>query len=74
MARLEDLKPNASVRGILQDELVTVVSVLWSGSAALELTYMRQPLTNEPEFGVTSVNHSFADLIVYCATHAPKEP
>src|SRR5258707_7481754 len=39
MARLEDLKPNASVRGILPNGLVTVVSVQWYGSAAIELTY-----------------------------------
>lgn len=37
--RLEDLQHNASVRGILPDELVTVVSVQWFGSEALELTY-----------------------------------
>jgi SNF2 family DNA or RNA helicase len=36
---LEDLRPNASVRGILPDSLVTVVSVQWFGSAAVELTY-----------------------------------
>lgn len=39
MARLEDLTPNASVRGILPDGLVTVVNVHWHGSAAVELTY-----------------------------------
>ncbi len=39
MSKLEDLKPNASVRGILPDCLVTVVSVQWFGSEALELTY-----------------------------------
>jgi SNF2 family DNA or RNA helicase len=39
MTQLEDLKPNASVRGILPNGLVTVVSVQWHGSAALELTY-----------------------------------
>src|SRR5258708_23909016 len=39
MARLEDLKPNASVRGILPNGLVTVVSVQWHGSAEIELTY-----------------------------------
>src|SRR5512140_2480707 len=39
MSKLEDLKPNASVRGILPDSLVTVVSVQWYGSEALELTY-----------------------------------
>lgn len=39
MNRLEDLQPNAAVRGILPDSLVTVVSVQWFGSEALELTY-----------------------------------
>jgi SNF2 family DNA or RNA helicase len=39
MTRLEDLKPNAAVRGILPDSLVTVVNVQWFGSEALELTY-----------------------------------
>ncbi len=37
--KLEDLQPNAGVRGILPDALVTVVSVQWFGSEALELTY-----------------------------------
>ena len=36
---LEDLQPNAAVRGILTDGLVVVVSVQWFGSEALELTY-----------------------------------
>ena len=39
MSRLEDLRPNAAVRGILPDCLVTVVSIQWYGSEALELTY-----------------------------------
>ena len=39
MTHLEDLQPNAAVRGILPDQLVTVVSVQWFGSQALELTY-----------------------------------
>src|SRR6202165_3281985 len=39
MSRLEDLQPNAAVRGILPGALVTVVSVQWFGSEALELTY-----------------------------------
>ncbi|MCK4415231.1 MAG: DUF3883 domain-containing protein [Candidatus Eisenbacteria sp.] len=39
MARLEDLQPNTTVRGILPDALVTVVNVQWFGSQALELTY-----------------------------------
>ena len=37
--KLEDLQPNAAVRGILPDGLVTVISVQWFGSEALELTY-----------------------------------
>ena len=37
--RLEDLQPNASIRGVLPTSLVTVVSVQWFGSEALELTY-----------------------------------
>jgi SNF2 family DNA or RNA helicase len=37
--KLQDLLPNAAVRGILPDALVTVVSVQWFGSEALELTY-----------------------------------
>jgi hypothetical protein len=39
MTRLEDLQSNAAVHGILPDCLVTVVSVHWFGSEALELTY-----------------------------------
>lgn len=39
MTRLEDLQPNAAVRGILPDALVTVLGVQWFGSEALELTY-----------------------------------
>ncbi len=39
MSKLEDLKPNAAVRGVLPDSLVTVVGVQWFGSEALELTY-----------------------------------
>ncbi|MGH9831611.1 MAG: DEAD/DEAH box helicase, partial [Blastocatellia bacterium] len=39
MSKLEDLTPNAAVRGILPDSLITVVNVQWFGSEALELTY-----------------------------------
>lgn len=39
MSKLEDLLPTAFVRGVLPDELVTVVSIQWFGSEALELTY-----------------------------------
>ena len=37
--RLEELQPNAALRGIVPDALVTVVNVQWFGSEALELTY-----------------------------------
>ena len=37
MIRLEDLKPNAAIRGLLPDCLVTVVNIQWYGSEALEL-------------------------------------
>jgi hypothetical protein len=39
MAKLEDLTPGTSFKGILPDALVTVVSVQWHGSEAIELTY-----------------------------------
>lgn len=39
MAALDQLTPGTSVKGILPDCLVTVVSVRWFGSEALELTY-----------------------------------
>ena len=37
--RLEDLQPLSTVRGVHPDGAVTVVSVQWFGSEALELTY-----------------------------------
>jgi SNF2 family DNA or RNA helicase len=37
--KLEQLQPNAVVSGIVPDALVTVISVQWFGSEALELTY-----------------------------------
>lgn len=39
MSKLEQIQPNAALRGILPDELVTVVSTRWFGTEALELTY-----------------------------------
>ena len=39
MAALEDLLPSTTIRGIAPDGLVTVVSVQWFGSDAVELTY-----------------------------------
>ena len=37
--RLEDLQARCTVEGVLPDTLVTVVSVQWFGSQAVELTY-----------------------------------
>jgi hypothetical protein len=39
MVALENLKPNCAVQGILPSGIVTVVSVQWFGSNAIELTY-----------------------------------
>ena len=39
LIKLEQLQPNAAVRGIVPDAMVVVVSVQWFGSEALELTY-----------------------------------
>ena len=39
MMKLEQLQTHAAIRGIVPDALVTVVSVQWFGSEALELTY-----------------------------------
>jgi hypothetical protein len=39
MTALEELRPNAAVRGVLPNSAVTVVSVQWHGSQAIELTY-----------------------------------
>src|SRR6478736_2763742 len=37
--KLEELTPNATIRGILPDCSVTVVATQWFGSEALELTF-----------------------------------
>ena len=39
MITLEQLQTNTTLRGIVPDASVTVVSVQWFGSEALELTY-----------------------------------
>ena len=39
MSKLEELRIDASLQGILPNSLVSVVSVQWFGSEALELTY-----------------------------------
>jgi len=42
MLTLEELTPNTLLRGILPEEIVSVVNVRWYGSDALELTYKDQ--------------------------------
>jgi SNF2 family DNA or RNA helicase len=37
--RLEDLTPNARIRGVIPDRTVTVVQAQWRGTSAAELTY-----------------------------------
>jgi len=39
MARLEEIRRGATVKGVLPDGFVTVVDVSWIGSVAIELTY-----------------------------------
>ncbi len=39
MIKLEDLKSNTVIKGLIPDTQVTVVNVQWFGSDALELTY-----------------------------------
>ena len=39
MARLEDLKEGASVKGIRPDGPVTIINVKWHGDSVVELTY-----------------------------------
>ncbi|MEB3161101.1 MAG: RNA helicase, partial [Synechocystis sp.] len=39
MARLEDLTRGASLKGILPNQIVTVIDVQWHGSDVVELTY-----------------------------------
>ena len=57
MSSLEDLRPNASVRGILPNCLVTVVNAQWFGSEALELTYKTRAgkVANELLYATTSL-------------------
>ena len=44
--KLEDLQANAAMRGVLADGLVTVVSVQWFGSEALEGSFPMPQRTN----------------------------
>ena len=39
MSKLEELKPNTVIRGVLPDSHITVINAKWYGSDAIELTY-----------------------------------
>lgn len=39
MVKLEDIRPGATVRGILPTGLVTIVNIHWFGNDAIEITY-----------------------------------
>jgi len=39
MARLEELKKGTRVKGLLSNDIVTIVDIQWRGSSAVELTY-----------------------------------
>ena len=62
MARFEDLMVNDAVKGVLPDALVTVLAAKWYGTGAPDLTY-KDPFQREPDFGVTSVNYDFSELL-----------
>jgi hypothetical protein len=55
--RLEDIRTNAAIRGVLPDALVSVVSVQWYGSEALELTYKTAPARWPTSFSTATTNH-----------------
>ncbi len=57
--KLEDLQPNAAIRGILPDALVTVVGVQWFGSEALELTYRPQPARWRTNCCIATTSHGW---------------
>lgn len=39
MAKLEELTPGTSVKGIFPDRLVTIIAAKWIGATAIELTH-----------------------------------
>lgn len=62
MSRLEDLQPNAAVRAILPDALVTVVSAQWFGSEALELTTRTRPAGSQTNCSIATTSLDFRSL------------
>ena len=69
MLRLEELRPNAVVRGILPERQVTVISGQWFGTSALDLTYKDSDgklgntllyRSNEPELSIVEEGRPWA--------------
>ena len=60
--KLEQLQTNAAVRGIVPDALITVVSVQWFGSEALELTY--KTVDGRVDMPTLSLNDRYAATAV----------
>lgn len=62
MSSLEDLKPGATVRGLLPEALVTVISVTWHEDAALTLAY-RHPSGEIKEQILYRIDEEHLDLV-----------
>jgi SNF2 family DNA or RNA helicase len=69
MISLEEIKPNAVLRGILAERTVTVVTAKWFGTSALELTYKDSEgkvgntllyRSNEPELSIVEEGRPWA--------------
>ncbi len=66
MARLDDLTPNTSVRGLRPDAVVTVVATKWFGTNALELTYKAASGRLDSDIlyrGTTSVTVTYNEVV-----------
>jgi SNF2 family DNA or RNA helicase len=69
MGKLEDLKPGATVKGISSNSLISVVSVRWFGTEAIELTYKDSTgavanrlvyRSDEPTFSIAETGHPWS--------------
>jgi len=69
MGKLEDLKPGATVKGIPSNSLISVVSVRWFGTEAVELTYKDSTgfvanrlvyRSDEPTFSIAETGHPWS--------------
>ena len=77
MARLRFVEVKGRAQGadtvtITKNEILTALNkpeqfilavVEVDGEEAAKITYMREPFTREPDFGVTSVNYKLDDLL-----------